>query len=47
MAENSGIKTDLVKIHIYMCNLIQHRLTPEIKAELKEYIKSWLLMMEE
>lgn len=38
---------DLAKIHIYLCHLIQHHLTPEIKTELKEFIKSWLLMMEE
>lgn len=41
------IMNDLIKIHIFMCGLIQHHLTPEIKTELKEYIKSWLLMMED
>ena len=41
------IMNDLIKIHIFMCGLIQHHLTPEIKTELKEYIKSWSLMLEE
>lgn len=41
------IMTDLIKIHIYLCHLIQHHLTPVLEIELLEYIKSWLLMMEE
>lgn len=47
MAEDEKIMNDLIKIHIFMCVLIQHRLTPEIKTELEEYIKSWLLMLED
>ena len=45
--EENKINTDLIKIHIFMSHLIQHGLTPEIKTELKEYIKSWSLMLEE
>ena len=40
MIKGNEVKTDLIKIHIFMCNLIQHRLTPEIKTELKKYIKT-------
>jgi len=45
--EHNDIKLDLAKIHIYLCHLIQHHLTPEIKTDLEEYIKSWALMLEE